>query len=97
MIVVSGFKVFPGEIEDVVSHHPDVVICAAIGIPDAHSGEAVQLYVVSRRATLSEQEVRDYCHQHLTNYKVPRRVIFRADLRSHRSARFCAGSCAMRR
>ena len=80
MIVVSGFKVFPGEIEEVVSHHPDVVSCAAIGIPDTHSGEAVQLYVVRRRATLSEQEVRDYCHQHLTNYKVPRRVIFRADL-----------------
>jgi long-chain acyl-CoA synthetase len=80
LIVVSGFKVFPGEIEDVVSQHPDVALCAAVGVPDEHSGEAVQLYVVSRRETLSEQEVRDFCRQHLTNYKVPRHVIFRQDL-----------------
>jgi long-chain acyl-CoA synthetase len=80
LIVVSGFKVFPGEIEDVVSKHPDVVICAAIGVPDEHSGEAVQLYVVKRRATLTEKEVRDFCREHLTNYKVPRHVIFRDDL-----------------
>lgn len=80
LIVVSGFKVYPGEIEDVVSQHPDVVLCAAIGVPDEHSGEVVQLYVVKRRETLSEQELRDYCRQHLTNYKVPRHVIFRADL-----------------
>src|SRR5690606_4818708 len=78
MIVVSGFKVFPGEIEDVVSHHPDVKLCAAIGVPDEHSGEAVQLYVVKRRDALTETEIRDYCRQHLTNYKVPRRVLFRA-------------------
>ena len=80
LIVVSGFKVFPGEIEDVVSKHPDVVICAAIGVPDAHSGEVVQLYVVSRRASLTETEVRDFCRQHLTSYKVPRHVIFRDEL-----------------
>jgi long-chain acyl-CoA synthetase len=80
MIVVSGFKVFPGEIEDVVTHHPDVKLCAAIGVPDEHSGEAVQLYVVKRHPALTEQAVRDYCREHLTNYKVPRRVIFRDDL-----------------
>jgi len=80
LIVVSGFKVFPGEIEDVVSKHPDVVICAAIGVPDEHSGEVVQLYVVKRRATLTEKEVRDFCRQQLTNYKVPKHVIFRDDL-----------------
>ncbi|MET0377492.1 MAG: AMP-binding protein [Spongiibacteraceae bacterium] len=80
LIVVSGFKVFPGEIEDVVSQHPDVVLCAAIGVPDEHSGEVVQLYVIKRREALSEQDVRDFCRQHLTNYKVPRHVIFRTDL-----------------
>jgi long-chain acyl-CoA synthetase len=80
MIVVSGFKVFPGEIEDVVAHHPDVKLCAAIGVPDEHSGEVVQLYVVKRRDALTEQALRDYCREHLTNYKVPRRVIFRDDL-----------------
>lgn len=80
MIVVSGFKVYPGEIEDVVAHHPDVKLCAAIGVPDEHSGEAVQLYVVKRHAALTEQAVRDYCREHLTNYKVPRHVIFRDDL-----------------
>lgn len=80
MIIVSGFKVFPGEIESVVSQHPDVVLCAAIGVPDEHSGEVVQLYVVKRRAGLTEQELREFCKIHLTNYKVPRRIVFRDDL-----------------
>jgi long-chain acyl-CoA synthetase len=80
LIVVSGFKVFPGEIEDVVSQHPNVLLSAAVGVPDEHSGEAVRLYVVPRREGLSEQDVRDFCRQHLTNYKVPRQVIFRKDL-----------------
>jgi long-chain acyl-CoA synthetase len=80
LIVVSGFKVFPGELEDVVSQHPDVAECAAIGVPDEHSGEAVKVFVVPRRAGLTEQEIRDFCHQHLTGYKVPKQIEFRKEL-----------------
>lgn len=80
MIVVSGFKVFPGEVEEVVSRHPDVIECAAIGVADEHSGEVVQVFVVPRRAELTEKEIRDFCHEHLTGYKVPKHVVFRKDL-----------------
>jgi len=80
LIVVSGFKVFPGEVEDVVSRHPDVAECAAIGVPDEHSGEAVKVFVVLRRPGLTEQALREFCHQYLTGYKVPRQVEFRKDL-----------------
>jgi long-chain acyl-CoA synthetase len=80
LIVVSGFKVFPGEVEDVISRHPDVVECAAIGVPDEHSGEAVKVFVVKRRPGLTEQEVRDFAHKSLTGYKVPKQVEFRKDL-----------------
>lgn len=80
MIVVSGFKVFPGEVEDVVSRHPDVVECAAIGVPDEHSGEVVQVFVVPRRSDLTEKEIRDFCHEHLTGYKIPKHVVFRKEL-----------------
>ncbi len=80
MIVVSGFKVFPGEVEDVVSRHPDVIECAAIGVPDEHSGEVVQVFVVPRRADLTEKEIRDFCHEQLTGYKIPKHVVFRKDL-----------------
>lgn len=80
LIVVSGFKVFPGEVEDVVSRHPDVLECAAIGVPDEHSGEVVKVFVVPRRAGVTEKEIRDFCHQHLTGYKVPKQVEFRKEL-----------------
>jgi long-chain acyl-CoA synthetase len=80
MIVVSGFKVFPGEVEEVLSRHPDVVECAAIGVPDEHSGEVVKAFVVPRRPDLTEKEIRDFCHQHLTGYKVPKQVEFRKEL-----------------
>jgi long-chain acyl-CoA synthetase len=80
LIVVSGFKVFPGEVEDVVSQHPDVAECAAIGIPDEHSGEAVKIFVVPRRSGVTEQSIRDFCHERLTGYKVPKRVEFRKSL-----------------
>ncbi len=80
MIVVSGFKVFPGEVEDVVSRHPDVIECAAIGVPDDHSGEVVKVFVVPRRASLTEKEIRDFCHEQLTGYKVPKHVEFRKEL-----------------
>jgi len=80
LIVVSGFKVFPGEVEDVVSRHPDVAECAAVGIKDEHSGEVVKVFVVLRRPGLTEQALRDFCHQYLTGYKVPKFVEFRRDL-----------------
>ena len=80
VIVVSGFKVFPGEVEDVVSRHPDVLECAAVGVPDEHSGEAVQVFAVLRKPGLTEQALRDFCHEHLTGYKVPKHVEFRKEL-----------------
>lgn len=76
MIVVSGFKVFPNQIEDVVAMHPGVAEVAAIGVADAHSGEAVKVVVVRSDATLSAQSLLDHCRQHLTGYKMPRYVEF---------------------
>src|SRR5690606_36177592 len=80
VIVVSGFKVFPGEVEDVLSRHPDILECAVIGVRDEHSGEVVKAFVVPRRQNLTEQEVRDFCHESLTGYKVPKHVEFRTEL-----------------
>ncbi|WP_081961165.1 AMP-binding protein [Aquabacterium sp. NJ1] len=80
MIKVSGFNVYPNEIEDMVSLMPGVRECAAIGIPDEHSGEAVKLYIVPERPGLTEQAVREYCAQVLTGYKRPRVVVFTQDL-----------------
>lgn len=80
MIIVSGFNVYPNEIENVMSKHPDVVECAAVGVPDAVSGEAVKLFVVSRNPALSEDALRSFARQELTAYKVPRHVEFRDSL-----------------
>ena len=80
MIVVSGFNVYPNELEDVLSKHPAVLECAAVGVPDETSGEIVKMFVVPRDASLTEQAVKDYCREHLTAYKVPRLVEFREDL-----------------
>lgn len=80
MIIVSGFNVFPNEIENVMSGHPDIVECAAVGVPDADSGEAVKLYVVSRSIMLDSEQVRAYAREQLTGYKVPRYVEFRDEL-----------------
>ena len=80
MIVVSGFNVYPNELEDVLSKHPGVLECAAVGVPDDTSGEIVKMFVVPRDASLTEQAVKDYCREHLTAYKVPRLVEFREDL-----------------
>jgi len=80
MIVVSGFNVYPNELEDVLSKHPAVLECAAVGVPDETSGEIVKMFVVPRDASLTEQAVKDYCREHLTAYKVPRIVEFREDL-----------------
>lgn len=77
MINVSGFAVYPNELEKVISCHPDVLECAAIGIPDDIVGEHIKLYVVSSNQRLSIRDVRDYCRERLTSYKVPRLVEFR--------------------
>jgi len=80
MILVSGFNVYPNEIEDVVASLDGVLECAAVGMPDAQSGEAVRLVVVRAKPTLTEQQIRDHCVQHLTGYKRPKVIEFRAEL-----------------
>ncbi|MEH6606499.1 MAG: AMP-binding protein [Pseudomonadales bacterium] len=80
MILVSGFNVYPNEIEDVVYTHPDIIEAAAVGIPDSKSGEAVKLFVVSTNPKLTEDDLRNYCREQLTAYKVPRHIIFSEDL-----------------
>jgi long-chain acyl-CoA synthetase len=77
MIIVSGFKVFPTEVEDVVVHHPGVLEAAAIGVPDARSGQVVKLFVVRRDPALTEAQLRAYCHDNLAGYKMPRLIEFR--------------------
>lgn len=80
MIIVSGFNVYPNEIEDVVCQHPAVIEAAAIGVKDQKSGEAVKLYVVLSDADLDTDELRDYCRKNLTAYKVPRIIEISEDL-----------------
>jgi long-chain acyl-CoA synthetase len=80
MILVSGFNVYPNEIEQVVNMHPGVLECAAIGVPDPKSGESVKLFVVRRDSTLSESDLADYCKVNFTAYKRPRYIEFRDDL-----------------
>jgi long-chain acyl-CoA synthetase len=77
MILVSGFNVYPNEIEDVVAGCPGVLECAAVGVPDEKTGEAVKLFVVKKDATLTEEHVRAYCRENLTGYKNPKVVTFR--------------------
>ncbi|KIF83262.1 AMP-binding protein [Noviherbaspirillum autotrophicum] len=80
MIIVSGFNVYPAEIEAVVAAHPGVLEAAAVGSADAHSGEAVKLFVVRKDPQLSEHELLAYCRANLTGYKIPRQIEFRAEL-----------------
>jgi long-chain acyl-CoA synthetase len=80
MILVSGFNVYPNEIEAVVAMHPGVLECAAIGVPDRKSGEAVKLFIVKGDAALTAEGVLNFCREHLTGYKIPRDVEFRAEL-----------------
>ncbi|HMR02405.1 MAG TPA: AMP-binding protein, partial [Candidatus Competibacter phosphatis] len=80
MILVSGFNVYPNEIEDVVALHPGVLEAAAVGVPDEKSGEAVKIVVVAKDPALTAEALIEHCRQHLTSYKVPRRVEFRAEL-----------------
>jgi len=80
MIIVSGFKVYPNEIEDVIARCPGVLEVAAVAQPDEHSGEVVALFVVRKDPTLTEQAIRDYCHKYLTGYKRPHAIYFRNEL-----------------
>ncbi|CAG9244655.1 long-chain fatty acid--CoA ligase [Paraburkholderia unamae] len=80
MILVSGFNVYPNEVEDVVAKLPGVFEVAAVGVPDEHSGEAVKLYIVKKDQALTDKDVFDYCKTQLTGYKRPKIIEFRSDL-----------------
>jgi long-chain acyl-CoA synthetase len=80
MILVSGFNVYPNEIEDLVGTLPGVLECAAVGVPDARAGEAVKLVVVKKDLSLSEADIRSFCDANLTGYKRPRHIEFRSEL-----------------
>jgi long-chain acyl-CoA synthetase len=80
MILVSGFNVYPNEVEDVVASHPGVLECAVVGVPESSSGEAVVLFVARKDPALTEQALREFCAGQLTAYKRPKYVIFRQEL-----------------
>lgn len=80
MILVSGFNVYPNEIEDVVMQHPGVLEVAAVGVPSSNSGEAVKLFVVKKEASVTEEALIAFCRRQLTGYKVPKQVEFRTEL-----------------
>jgi long-chain acyl-CoA synthetase len=80
MILVSGFNVYPNEIENVVASHPGVLEVACVGVPDEKSGEAVKIFVVSKDASLTAEDLKAYCKDNLTGYKVPRHIEFRNEL-----------------
>ena len=80
MILVSGFNVYPNEIEDVAMENPKVLECAAIGVPDEKSGEVVKIFVVKKDKSLTEKELLEHCRQGLTGYKIPKSVEFRTEL-----------------
>ena len=80
MIKVSGFNVYPNEVENVLAAHPKVLEVAAIGVTDSKSGEAIKAFVVKRDPSLTVEELKAYCHENLTNYKIPRHFEFRTEL-----------------
>ncbi len=80
MILVSGFNVFPNEVEEVIASHPGVVEVGVIGKPDEHSGEVVMAVVVKKDHSLTEEALRDYCRESLTSYKVPKSIVFTDEL-----------------
>jgi long-chain acyl-CoA synthetase len=80
MILVSGFNVYPNEIEDTVSDHPDVLEVAAVGVEDEKSGERVKLYVVKKNPSLDEQSLTEWCRENMTSYKVPTVIEFKSEL-----------------
>ena len=80
MILVSGFNVFPNEVEEVIADHPDVIEVGVIGKPDEHSGEVVMAVVVKKDESLTEETLRNFCRESLTSYKVPKSVVFTDEL-----------------
>ena len=80
MILVSGFNVYPNEVEEIIALVPGVLECAVIGVPDPDSGEAVKAFIVKADDALTEQAVLDFCKEQLTNYKRPKHIVFRNDL-----------------
>ncbi len=80
MILVSGFNVYPSEIEAVIAAHPKVLEVGVVGVPDERSTEAVKAFIVKKDQSLTEQEVIDFCKESLTNYKIPKHVAFRSEL-----------------
>jgi long-chain acyl-CoA synthetase len=80
MILVSGFNVYPSEIENLLVAHPDIEEVAAIGVPDSRSGEAIKLFVVERNPVLTKDKLMDYCQQKLTGYKQPKYITFLNEL-----------------
>ena len=80
MILVSGFNVFPNEIEDWVCQHPGITECAAIGIPNVKTQEAPKIYVVKTDESLTKEDVMKWCEEGLTRYKLPREIDFRDEL-----------------
>jgi len=80
MILVSGFNVFPNEVEDVMAGHPKILECAAVGVPSERSGEVVKLFVVKKDKSLTEKEVEAFARENLTGYKVPKEIEFREEL-----------------
>jgi long-chain acyl-CoA synthetase len=80
MVLVSGFNVYPNEVEDVIATHPGVLESAVVGLPDEHSGEAVTAFVVRRDPALTADELRAFCKESLTGYKVPKQIFFREAL-----------------
>jgi long-chain acyl-CoA synthetase len=80
MILVSGFNVYPNEIESVVATHPGVLECAAVGVTDDKSGEAVKVVIVKKDPNLSKEAVIEHCKRELTGYKIPKFVEFRDSL-----------------
>jgi long-chain acyl-CoA synthetase len=80
MIIVSGFNVFPSEVEEVVNAHPGVFESAVIGVPSDRTGEAVKLFIVARDPVLDAAAIESYCRENLTAYKVPREIVFVKDL-----------------
>lgn len=80
MIIVSGFNVYPNELENTVSLCPGVLECAVIGVPDEQAGEAIKLFIIKKDANLSEDDVKAHCRQNLTGYKIPKYIVFRDEL-----------------
>ncbi|MFA7614736.1 MAG: long-chain fatty acid--CoA ligase, partial [Candidatus Caldatribacteriota bacterium] len=80
MILVSGFNVYPNELEEILCQHPKILECAAIGVPDEKSGEVVKVFIVKKDQSLTEEEVISFARENMTSYKVPRKIEFRDEL-----------------